>query len=269
MKKIFITAVLFLLLTVKGNLFALTLTGIDTILTNHEYGFDFINQLACTTSTYNIGYGCYNHFGFVYYPFITQFDLNSYGGYGVQCGKVNLDSIKTAPPDSIFNKTPLHIDSIPQDSLSFNLGNSYIIKTGVDPRYASIFFAKIRFVGFRVVDSASHTIVLRFLWACNVNSSKDISTSGLDTFNLPTSAITNGSSRKSLVFSAGQKIFKVISNRIVVPKELMGTRAYFTIYNLAGKRLDKIPITNNNVIDLSRIKGNTLGVVVVKVERQN
>lgn len=254
------------LFNAEGKNILLTLSGTDTILTNYEYGFDFINQQACTTLTYEPSYNCYNHFCFVFYPRIGQFDLAVDGGYGIQCGKINLDSIHTAPPDSTF-KLSLHIDSIPQDSLSSYVGNSYIIKTGVDPRYSDIYFAKIRILGFRVINSATQTIEMRFLWACNVNSSRDIATSGLDTFNFSTVTIPFSAKQKSITISSGQSVFKVVGDRLVVPKEIRCSAAYCSIYNLNGKMLGRMPITNNSIIDLQGIRRVAKGVLVVKVEK--
>lgn len=244
----------------------LTLSGVDTISYAHEYGFDFISQLACTTSTYTPPYNCYNHFTFYYYNMISAYTLSAGTGYGIRAGKINLDSIKVAPPDSSFKMSP-QFDSIPPDSLSSCVGNSYIIKTGVDPRDGRIYFAKIRIVGFRVVDSASHTIVMRFIYACNVNGSRDISTSGLDTFNFPTSTIPSGTTPRSLAFSSGQRVFKVVSDRFVVPKELLVSAVYCSVYNLSGKMLGRILIANKRIIDLTGIKGVAKGVLVVRVER--
>jgi hypothetical protein len=264
---IFPLSIIFCLgLNVDGKNITLILTGVDTILTNHEYGFDFINEVACTTLTYQPPYDCNNHFKFVYYPMIGQFDLGVNNGYGIQCGKINLDSIRTAPPDSSF-KLLQHIDSIPQDSLSTYVGNSYIFKTGVDPRYSSIFFAKIRILGFRVIDSATHRIEMRFLWACNVNSSRNISTSNLDTFHLNTNAISNGATRNPFVYSSRQKVFKVVGDRFIVPKELAGASVNLSVFNVAGKRLGRLLIKEKRVVDLKEIKEKNSGVIIVKIDR--
>jgi hypothetical protein len=266
MNRIVVALMFCLLLAGESEISALTLTGTDTILTYHEYGFDFISQLACTTFTYSSGYNCNNHFNFYYDNSIGQFGLTVRSGYGIQAGNVNLDSIKTAPPDSSF-KLFLNVDSIPQDSLSSYLGHSYIFKTGVDPRDASKYYAKIRIVGFRMIDSASHTIVMRFLWACNVDNARDLSTSGLDTFHFSNTAITPGPYKKQPNISAGQTVFKVVGDRFLVPKELFGSLAYYTVYNLNGKMLGRISISNKKVVDLTGIKRVAKGVLVVKVER--
>lgn len=266
MKIKIITALIALLFMIEVKLFALTLTGVDTILTNHECGYDFINQVACTTCIYSSGYDCYNHFWFFYNLSIGKFEIISNNGYGVQVGKINLDSIKTAPPDSIFNKIPQYIDSIPQDSLSSYVGNSYIIKSGVDPRDASIYFAKIRIVGFKMIDSASHTIVMRFLWACNVNNSRDISTSGLDTFNLPSTAIFNNPARNQLGLVSEQRILKIVGDKLTVPNKFVGTGRNITIYNLSGKLLFNKSILNTNAIDLRKLKGNSQNVLILRIE---
>jgi hypothetical protein len=248
------------------NVEGLILSGVDTISYSHEFGFDFINQQACTTFTYNSSYGCYNHFSFFYNSGIGQFELGVEYGYGIQAGKVNLDSIKTAPPDSSF-KLSLHVDSIPQDSLSSYVGDSYIIKTGADPRDGWIYFAKIRILGFRVIDSANHQVEMRFLWACNdLAPIRDLTTSGLDTFNLSTTILSQGSSPFRNI--SPNNVFKVVGDRFVIPKEFVGTGAYLTVYDLTGKKLGSVAVGNKAQVDLSSVRGSRGGVMVVRVERR-
>lgn len=187
-------------------------------------------------------------------------------GYAVKMGNINLDSIKVAPYDTIFQKSPGRADSIPPDSLLFRIGHSYIIKTGQDPRDQRIRFAKIRILNFRVLDSANRRVEMRFLWACNVTGPRrELETSGLDTFNLNTPAIPRGGNafHKTPV----QTVFKVVGDRFVVPRELIGTGAYLTVYDLAGKRLGKVEVGSKSQIDLSRIRGSKGGVRVLRINQ--
>lgn len=262
MKKILmlVSIISCLCMNVESKTILLTLSGVDTISYAYEYGFDFINQQACTTSTYTPPYDCNNHFRFYYYDMISAYTLSAGTGYGIQAGKVNLDSIYTAPPDSSFKMSP-QFDTIPPDSLSAYVGNSYIIKTGVDPRDASIYFAKIRIVGFRLIDSATHTVEMRFIWACNVNGSRDIATSGLDTFNFPTSTIHSGTTPKPVAFSTEQRVFKVVGDKFRIPKELMAGKVNFIeVFDLRGKRLGAVNVKNNEV----KIDKIGKGVLILK-----
>jgi hypothetical protein len=246
----------------------LILHGVDSLYIPRDIGFDFVMSSVCTTFSNN---SCFHHIEFTFYDpdyiiFITE-------GYGVKMGKMNLDSIKTAPADSIFQKNPFgRADGIMPDSLTSRVGNCYVIKTGRDPR-PSInvpFFAKIKIIKFIVVDSAAHQIKMIFLWAYNSDALRDLTTKGLDTFHLETPTINQPNDRfvKSLNRSApNQYVFKVVGDRFVLPQELVGKIQVVGIYDLAGRKLGKITFTPSTyVIDLSRIKGNSKGIVVVKLE---
>jgi hypothetical protein len=100
-----------------------------------------------------------------------------------------------------------------------------------------------------------------------LTGSRDISTSGLDTFNFPTSTIPLGTTQKTLAFSTGQRVFKVVGDKFIISQELIGSSAYCSIYNLNGKMVGRIPISNKSKVDLRGIRGVAKGVLVVKVER--
>lgn len=264
MKRNILRAVILLSLIVhiNSNAVTLILSGIDTIHTTNEYGFDFITQQACTTFSFTPPYDCSNHFTFYYYSFTKQFALNSAGGYGYQAGKINLDSIKTAPPDSIFDKLSLHIDSLPQDSLRSFIGNCYIIKTGSDPRpaWSGVYYAKIKILNFKVIDSAQHQVDMIFLWVFQRSGSRSIPSSGLDTFHLSTSILSQRNSGISR--HTTQNGFKIIGDRFIVPPYLLGSRTSLGVYDLRGKMLGKIIVGDKRVIDLSWfVKGR--GVLVL------
>ncbi len=242
---------------------ALILSGVDTLITYKRIGFDFINQKACTTSSNTSD--CIKHFYF--HPYFDNTIWNYYigvdFGYGIYMGKVNLDSLKTAPSDLEFQKSPGRADSIPPDSLLSRVGNSYWIKTGVDPRNNRLYFAKIRIVGFRVIDSASRRVEMRFLYACSPNGSRSIITS-LDTFHFDnTAAQARRGYRGAASLSAGGT-FKVVGDRFMVPPELVGSGAVLGVYDLRGKRLGRITVGNRRTIDLGGIRGKGRGVVVRK-----
>jgi hypothetical protein len=124
-------------------------------------------------------------------------------------------------------------------------------------------FAKIRILNFRVLDSANRSVEMRFLWACNVNGSRNLTTTGLDTFDLNTPIFSRGHS--ALRKTGCKSVFKVVGDRFVVPRELLGTGAYLTVYDLAGKKLGRVEVGLSNTVDLRRIRKNP-NAVVVRVE---
>jgi hypothetical protein len=200
------------------------------------------------------------------------YDLRASGlGYGMKMGKMNLDSIKTAPPDSIFYLNDGKIDVIHPDSLSSRIGNVYIIKTGTDPRpaWTGTYYAKIKILGFKVIDSVKHEIEMRFLWAFQRDQSQNVTTSGLDTFHLSTPVISGNTSSASRKYgNNSQPVFKVVGDRFVVPKEFLGSGAFLSIYNLAGKRLGRVAVGNGQgVVDIRSLEGIAKSVVVVRVEQ--
>ena len=103
-------------------------------------------------------------------------------------GKINLDSIKLAPPDSELvdnNGGDLYrVFEVTIDSMQSLKGTSYVIKTRTDPRDQRPFYAKLRILDFIVIDSVNHQVEMVFLWVCNTNG-WILESSGLDTFDFP------------------------------------------------------------------------------------
>jgi hypothetical protein len=121
----------------------LIFSGLDTINFPNDKGFDFVVGSPCTVQSSS---NCVIHFNFIYYPPSYKYMIFVELGYSVNEGKINLDSVKTAPSDSIFWKnTNSRADSIPPDSLSSRIGNVYLLKTATDPRpvWNRPFYAKI------------------------------------------------------------------------------------------------------------------------------
>jgi hypothetical protein len=184
---------------------------------------------------------------------------------------MNLDSIKTAPDDSIFTKQPNgHGDDIPVDSLSSRIGNVYLMKTATDPRtiYNRPFYAKIRILKFIVLDSALHQIKMVFLWVYNDSGLPDLTSASLDTFHLdgitpnqPNNRLANCVNRAS----PGQYVFKVLGDRFTLPQELVGRVKWLTVWDLRGKKVGRIEVGNERILNLQGIsRGN--GIVVGRIE---
>jgi hypothetical protein len=257
----------------------LILSGLDTLSTKNQKGFDFVTQTCCTTSINTAPYACVDHFLINVYLSVNNYLLslwpdNQNGpAYCINMGKMNFDSIKAAPADSIFTKQPNgHGDDIPVDSISSRIGNLYLMKTATDPRpiYDNPFYAKVRILKFVVLDSAQHQIKMVFLWAYNLSGLPDLTTSGLDTFHLdgttlnqPNNRLANSMNRAN----AGQCVFKVVGDRFVLPQELVGKVKWLTVWDLRGKRVARIEVGNSNSnLELPKdLKGK--GIFVVKLER--
>jgi hypothetical protein len=247
------------------NASALIYSGVATINTVNHPGFDFIAQSACSTiTTYS---GCYQNF--YIYGGGPRTDLESNNGYVVKMGKVNLDSLKTAPAASVFALTPLWIDQIPFDSLQFRVGNIYWIKTG--PENGLILYAKIRILSFPIMDSIKPETAMTFLYALDPTGGHNATTTGLDTFfKTPTSVLSPGTSlnHKPSGFSSsslGQLVFKVAGDRFMLPEDLAGTSGFISVFNLAGKRLGRVPFDGKT--REVNLEGMGRGAVVVRVER--
>jgi hypothetical protein len=253
----------------------LILSGLDTLYNDiHNFGFDFVLQRPCTSSTDN---QCNTHFTFGWGS--TRFNDSFVAwllgqGLVLDLGKLNLDSIKSAPPDSVMKADlglgqPYMIFKIAPDSLSKCVGNVYILKTATDPRpiWNLPFYAKIRILKFIVVDSASHQIKMVFLWAFNRSGFKDLTTSGLDTFHLdPTIAARNSFRPAPLAHGNKNFVFKVIGDGFVLPPGLAGKSVVLSVYDLSGKKLGQLSVNNEKVVSLRQFIKNR-GVAVVKVER--
>ncbi|MBD3240144.1 MAG: hypothetical protein GF331_06125 [Chitinivibrionales bacterium] len=175
-----------------------------------------MTQAKCTTASYEPGYDCYNHLRVTPVPAPWRYHLTApLLGYGVRMDKTNLDSIQQAPSDSIFQADGhrTHFDSIPPDSLQQAIGNSYVIKSGTDPRCDCIYFAKFRILDIIIIDSANHEVDMVFLWACNVNSRRDLPTIDLDTFGLDPVAVKE---TRSYTKSGGRGRVPLVS-RVIGP----------------------------------------------------
>ena len=122
-------------------------SGFDTIHYSHYYGFDFYAQKPCLIA--DLDPSCYSHFKFVHLEFIGKY-LSAYVykaslyGKSMLYRKANLDSIKTAPHDSIWARYLQDADTIPDDSLVYTIGDIFLIKSGPDPRLGSPLYAKIK-----------------------------------------------------------------------------------------------------------------------------
>jgi hypothetical protein len=234
----------------------LILSGFDTISIPKQKGFDFVKQTCCTTGVNMAPYPCVDHFLFAMNGFYTkcilQMDVQSGDAYFIKMNKMNLDSIRTAPADSLFSKQPLgQGDSIPVDSLSSRIGNVYLMKTAKDPRsfYDVPFYAKLKILKFIVIDSAQHQIKMVFLWAFNITGEPDLHTSGLDTFHLePTTANqpSNQLARSVNHSLNNQYVFKVVDDRFVLPQELVGKVKWLTVWDLRGRMVGKIQLSMFN-----------------------
>jgi hypothetical protein len=60
-------------------------------------------------------------------------------------------------------------------------------------------------------------------------------------------------------------VFKVVGDRFVVPAELSGSGIQLVIYDLKGKKVGKVAVGSNRIIDLRGV-GSARGVVVVKIQ---
>lgn len=213
-------------------------SGVDTIQLPREWGFDFVTATQCTipSATYR---DCVHHFVFTWnaggdYRFFIGWYQR---GFGLNLGKINLDSIKTAPPDSIIQRQGGYtMDSIPPNGLASRIGNVYVMKTGTDPRpfWNVPFYAKIKILKFITHDTATHNIDMVFLWACQPQGTPELTTTGLDTFRLgPVSAspavMRNYSTTSKL---APRSALKLGQHGLVVS----GERG---IWSLDGRRLDR------------------------------
>jgi hypothetical protein len=171
-------------------------------------------------------------------------------------GILNLDSIKAAPPDSemveeigdaglyrVFNVTP--------DSLNSLIGTSYVIKTRDDPRRGNPFYAKIRILDFNIIDSATHTAEMVFLWLCNTNG-WSLGSAGFDTFNLDTpTAVALKKQNVTLKNTRAPSVYKVVGNAFTIPQELAGKVTYAEVFDVRGRLLGRVEV-GEGFIDLKR-----------------
>jgi hypothetical protein len=249
----------------------LILNGIDTVSTQYGVGFfDFITANPCSTLG-GATSSCVGHVGLQYSfnDFGYSFFITRSGGLAKDTGKINLDSIKYAPPDSLMFADlgigASRIFLIRPDSLKQCIGNCYVLKTGVDPRLGGQFYAKFKILGFDVTDSANHIVKMRFLWTYNDNGFKDLRTSGLDTFHLDTtptlSRHTQLATNRISRTNGGQYVFKVVGDRFVLPPGLEGKSVVLSVYDLSGRKLGQISVKNEKAENLRQFMKNR-GVAV-------
>ncbi len=241
--------------------------GVDTIYAPRECGFDFVTQVPCTNFVDVSPYACVNHIKFYIDPLHNLYNFTVPLGYCLNMHKINLDSISSAPPDSVLYKQTLSfIDNIPVDSLSSRLGNVYILKTAVDPRqgYGYPLYAKIKLLKFIVVDSASHSVKMAFLWAYNDAGSHDLHTAGLDTFQLDSVPTNTRNAQFSTYHAGAQYLFRIVGDRFIVPKDFSSAEFKLVVFDVRGKEIGRVALNGRRIINL-REYVNGFGVFVVGV----
>jgi hypothetical protein len=254
----------------------LILSGIDTMLQSGQCnGMDFILGRPCTSSTDN---GCNGHFN-IGYENPDGFRAWLTGqGLVLDKGKMNLDSIKSAPPDSQMKEDLgiglYRIFCIVPDSLKKCIGNCYILKTPIDPRsiWNRPFYAKFKILELNEIDTTIHSIRMVFLWAFNRSGPHDLTTAGLDTFHLETPTLSQPASNslmKASHSSASQAVFKVSGNNFSLPHKLLGKVKWLSIWDLQGKRLAEIKLNkSNSLIQMPKdLRRN--GILIVRAEINN
>jgi len=240
----------------------LIFSGVDTL--NSRYWrsyFDFVQGRTCTSEVDFESNDFQEHLHFQ--PDIPEYELviTPPNGLFKDFGKINLDSIKEAPPDSelvddngggvyrVFEVTP--------DSLNSLIGTAYIIKTREDPRDDCPFYVKLKILNFNVIDSINHEVEMAFLWAYQATGGKDLETTGLDTFNIPTAIVSD--IKKSALQSNKRRIktvFKVYGNRINIPEHLVGKVRFAEVYDLRGRMLGRVVVGKaERVVDVKGVVG--------------
>jgi hypothetical protein len=245
----------------------LILSGIDTL----EGGFDFLLQRPCTSST---DISCKAHFDFLWdHAYIGR--ISTSGGRMLDLGKMNLDSIKSAPADSVMKDDlglgqPYIFFRIASDSLKKCIGNVYILKTGIDPRRGNHLYAKIKILNFLEIDIVIHQLKMVFLWVNNRSGFQDLSSTGLDTFHLDSTPIISQNNRQIKYnnlshTSGGQFVFKVFGDRFNLPQEILGKVKSFTAYDLQGRKLGRIKIDKTSDVNSFKIVPHDK-IIVVKMD---
>jgi hypothetical protein len=162
-------------------------SGVDTITSGDA--MDFVAQKPCTSATEDnctgqIVFGRYGVSPDFYFSFSGPNCISRY------MGKMNLDSISAAPPDSQLNTglgtSGTIIFRIFPDSLNSCIGNVYVVKTG-KARPAGAYnwplYVKLKILDFDVLDTASYHIQMIFLWVFNESGNRDLRTPNpVDTF---------------------------------------------------------------------------------------
>ncbi len=272
-KTVFLLLFVIIISVFSKDLGGLILNGIDTINVPLQNGFDFVTQTSCTTFANEAPYSCYNHFYLLVNENRKHFDFLVSNGYSIKLGKINLDSIKNAPADSVFYQNFLTIDSISFDSLPSRIGNVYLLKTSPDPRpsFKYPIYAKIKLLKFIVTDSTKHEIQMVFLWTYNRSGYPDLTSSSVDTFHLEPPTINrpeNQIARSLNRVGNSQFVFKVVGDRFVVPKDLVGKFKAISVFNFQGKRLGELKNTlqkDQNTLS-KEVRGMGKGMMIFKGE---
>ncbi len=266
-KLIFIILIIFKTNLIAEIMAGLIFSGVDTLHTKlyegyHEGYFDFVLGRPCTSEVDYNSSEFNDHIVFTWDISPPVYVLAITPSYGLfkDFGKINLDSIKEAPPDSelvdrngagiyrVFNVTP--------DSLNSLIGTAYIIKTREDPRDDCPFYVKLKILNFNVIDSINHEVEMAFLWAYQATGGKDLETTGLDTFNIPTAIVSD--IKKSALQSNKRRIktvFKVYGNRINIPEHLVGKVRFAEVYDLRGRLLGIVSVANEKIFSIKNIVG--------------
>ncbi len=244
----------------------LIVSGLDTLEIPTFYGFDFVVQQSCTTSSYTPPYDCNSHFEFVY-AWVEGYLLMS--GLGLRHGKTNLDSITWAPHDSVFEKEgySVHIDSIPPERLQEYVGNVYIIKSGVDPRpfMGNAVYAKIKILELKEVDPENHHVDMAFLWVANRSGIRDL-TSAVDTFG--TTAVADAresvAKRATVAPRRGAAGLVVAANGVfVVPPQWRGSVERVGVFDVRGRVVRETALSGRHTVPLLAQRDATDGLMVV------
>ena len=119
-------AVLFIANSLYAKKDGLIFSGLDTINYSNECGYDFYLDKPCTTLIYSPAVGCFSHFSFGHLDIMAGYYIAAIDGKAFSCGKMNLDSIKSAQSDSVLARYNQFADTIPNDSLESIIGNVYI-----------------------------------------------------------------------------------------------------------------------------------------------
>jgi hypothetical protein len=268
-------------LSISEEYAGLILSNVDTLGKYPWWGFDFVTQNSCSLGIYHPGSepgdNCFSHLHFTHIngisPYYSLTAPNQ--GYGIKQGKINFDSIITAPPDSIFEKYPWNrVDSLPPDSLAQYIGNVYVIKTGEDPRWGNTMYAKIKILDFSIRDIENHEIDMVFLWACNIDGLPDLATSNLDTLTLDYTVDTINGSAVSSPDIAGKSMVKPVNSiqgfktvsvngMVTIPSGMAARNGVLMLFDPKGRVLGQVRNEDISKSRNIRITGGYCGIVVV------
>jgi hypothetical protein len=244
--------------------------GIDTLQIPGNKGFDFLLGRVCKEVVNGgVNDSCFSHIEFR--SFNNYYKLNSNDGYALKMGKVNLDSIYNAPPDSVFLRNEIGVvDSFNSDSLIKSVGDVYILKTTVDPRKQYGLYVKFKILGFKMIDCANRGVEMRFLWNANLSGLHDIgSYLPIDTFRLDTSGTHCVSLSFRNIFkkpAMREKAIKFVGFKNAVIKESMGGNMRLGVFDIRGKKQGEILLSNNQIIGWRQFEKSN-GVYLLRLEK--